>query len=303
MNKFDIFIKELLDNNGLNDDDYIELNEYIKDKLYIMKNEFIEEGKSEEEAIELAINCFERKDFNIKDIINELPCKNKVVSLSIYRKISVALFNLLIFLSVNIYVLINNNDKLHSPITFLIILLLTTLIPYIYVVRNTYNRDLLIKNLLSIYVAYFVFEKITSLTFALLLGNMRLYILHNSCNIYYIAGQIIGAILMIYMTKSKICLSAKSNKKSYLFNMNYIFSTIISLFMIVFFFTIFNNDYYLKRVISKTLFITESNIWFVKLNDQYFIPNIGLYLLLVVFLRLIYITIKKIIQSKTKNSL
>lgn len=52
MNKFDIFTKKLLANKGLNDTDYIELNEYIKDKLYIMKNEFIEDGKSEEESID-----------------------------------------------------------------------------------------------------------------------------------------------------------------------------------------------------------------------------------------------------------
>ncbi|MEN8432953.1 hypothetical protein NX821_000038 [Clostridium septicum] len=82
MNKFDIFTKKLLANKGLNDTDYIELNEYIKDKLYIMKNEFIEDGKSEEESIDLAINYFQKKDFNIKDIINELPYKNKVVNLS-----------------------------------------------------------------------------------------------------------------------------------------------------------------------------------------------------------------------------
>lgn len=288
MNKFDIFTKKLLANKGLNDTDYIELNEYIKDKLYIMKNEFIEDGKSEEESIDLAINYFQKKDFNIKDIINELPYKNKVVNLSIYRKINVSLLNLLIYLSLNIYVFINNNDKVRSPITFLITLLLTMLIPYIYVMRNTYNHDFRIKNLLSIYIIYFIFEKSTSLAFALLLGNTRLYILHNSYNMYYIISQIIMAIFMIYMTKIKIYLSVKSDKKIYWFNTRYIFLTIISLFMMLFFFTVFNNDYYLNRAIRKTLFITESNILFVELNNQYFIPNIGLCLLLIIFLRLIY---------------
>ncbi|MBU5483606.1 hypothetical protein KQI86_04640 [Clostridium sp. MSJ-11] len=85
MNDFEIFINKILENSGINDHDKEELKFEFYDHLMLLKEEYIEKGYCEREAISRSISDFGMH--GIAEIKDSLPSKNKYSSFSIRHKV------------------------------------------------------------------------------------------------------------------------------------------------------------------------------------------------------------------------
>lgn len=289
MNKFDGFIKSLLDHKGLNDEAYEELFAEIKDYLTLSKNEYISKGYTHHESIKLALENFPKENYNIKTIAEDLPCKNTVNKLSLIRKINLILIMLTIFLAANAFMTIKNYSDISIIILNVLTLVINITIAYIYVIKAVHTNKS--KELLNIYTFYFLLEKLVSFVSIFLLGTHSTFLIKSSFNIPCLIIYI--TLVMILLIKAKNLRVTKISKFNYWFNAKYLLSIIVSLLMMTLYFSIFSNNYYLKRALGNKLYLSTNNALYVSLNNTYIIPNIGLILLIFIILVTIYGLLKK----------
>lgn len=139
MNEFDRFIRPVLNDRGINEEDKKELDIELRDHLNCLKKDFIEKGHNEAEANKLAIKEFGEVNALGNTLKRYLVSKNKVRTLT-------------------------NDNKIKGILVMLITYFITTLFYTIVINQplvDAYNVLVAFVSVASIYILNFATEKIS----------------------------------------------------------------------------------------------------------------------------------------------
>lgn len=308
MEVFNAYIKELLDERGINEQDKKDLEFEIKDHLMLLENEYLIKGLSEKDAIKLSIKDFGESNFIGNSIKKNLPSHNKYPDFTFKERAQCLLSMFLVYF---IYIFVLSYATFLSQISdslffYLGMAIVVTLTSFILVNKKVNDNKNKLKNIISCNIQFFIIEKVFMSLFILIISSIRGgngFSLFNTYifNWIYILSFILFTSCSVIITKhvmNKITLNLKNNYN------NTITSTIlfiISVLFMILYILIPNRFYVLRKIIISILGsdITNvsKNIFFMVINNSLVIPNIGLVILIILCIRLILHIKKKGIES------
>lgn len=310
MLEFDIYIKNLLNERGINEQDKEDLYYEIKDHLMLLKNEYISKGLSEGESVKLAIKQFGDSNFIGNNIKRNLPSNNKLKDFT-YKESAKCLLNtfliyfVFICLSATVF-----NVIVRSALFNISLALVVTLTSFIFINNKLNTKRNKIKNILVCNILFFIIEKAFMSIFTILALNIRggsadslIITLKNSYifNPVYNIAFVLLTLGSIIATKYIWDIFFENIRNTY--NSTFV-STIlfsISILLLFMYYLIPNRFYILRKIIinlmGSDITSVNKNILFIVINKGFVIPNIGLVLLVLLCIRLMIQVRKKGIQS------
>ncbi|MCB2342500.1 permease prefix domain 1-containing protein [Clostridium estertheticum] len=306
MSGFEVYVKDILNERGINEHDKKDLAFEIEDHLMLLKNEYLDKGLSENEAIKLSIKDFGESNSIGNSIKNNLPSHNKYLDFTFKEKVQCLseMFLIYFFILVSCATFLNVN--IYTIFFYVSMDLVVILTSFIFVNRKVNNVKNKVKNIIHINIQFFIIEKIVMSLFFIIslpirggtniletkLPLMNFYIF----NWIYIIGFILLTLISLIITKyvmNKVTHNIKNNYN------NTITSTILfitSILFIILYILIPNRFYVLRKILISIMGsdITEvsRNALFMVINNNFIIPNIGLVILIILCIRLV-IHIKK----------
>jgi hypothetical protein len=306
MSGFEVYIKEILDERGINEHDKKDLEFEIKDHLMLLKNEYLDKGLSENEAIKLSIKDFGESNSIGNSIKNNLPSNNKYPDFTFREKVQCLsemflVYFLLLFSCETFFKM-----EVYSIFFYVGAALVVTLTSFIFINKKVNNDKNKVKNIIRINIQFFIIEKIVMSLFFIIslpirggtniletkLPLMNFYIF----NWIYIIGFILFTLISVIITKyvmDKVTHNFKNNYN------NTITSTVLfitSILFIILYILIPNRFYVLRKILisimGSNITDVSRNVFFMVINNNFIIPNIGLVILIILCIRLV-IHIKK----------
>ncbi|MBX4260388.1 hypothetical protein KTC96_22725 (plasmid) [Clostridium estertheticum] len=308
MNAFNSYIKELLDERGINENDKKDLEFEIKDHLMLLKNEYLDRGLSEKDAIKSSIEDFGKSNFIGNDIKKNLPSHNKYPDFTFKEKIQcLSEMFLVYFIFTFIFSYAPFFIKISDSIFFYLdMAIVITLTSFIFVNKKVNNNKNKVKNIIICNIQFFIIEKIFMSLFIIITSSITGSSQFSLTKIYvfnwiYILAFILLTLCSVIITKYVM------NKVPYTLKNNYnntVTSTmlfIISILFIIMYVLIPNRYYVLRKIIigiiGSDITDVSRNAFFMVINNSFVIPNVGLIILLILFIKLVLHIKKKGIKS------
>ncbi|MBU3156437.1 permease prefix domain 1-containing protein [Clostridium estertheticum] len=311
MSGFEVYIKDILNERGINEHDKKDLEFEIKDHLILLKNEYLDKGLSENEAIKLSIKDFGESNSIGNSIKNNLPSHNKYPDFTFREKIQ-CLSEMFLIYFLLLFSCVTFLEKYVNSIFFYVCAaLVVTLTSFLFINKKVNNDKNKVKNIIRINIQFFIIEKIVMSLFFIIalpirggtniletkLPLMNFYIF----NWIYIIGFILLTLISVIITKyvmNKVTHNIKNNYN------NTITSTILfiaSILFIIMYILIPNRFYVLRKILISIMGsdITDvsRNAFFMVINNNFIIPNIGLIILIILCIRLVLHIKKKGFKS------
>jgi len=308
MTGFEAFIKELLNERGINEYDRKDLEFEIKDHLMLLKNDYLDKGLSEKEAIKLSIKDFGESNFIGNGIKNNLPSHNKYPDFTFREKVQ-CLSEMFLIYFLFIFVCSTFVTNYFNSIFFYIgIAIVVTLTSFIFVNQKVNNNKNKLKNIIKCNIQFFIIEKVLMWLIFITIGQIIKggYLISSLKDFYifnwiYIVGFILLTFSSVIITKYVMTNETHNLKNNY---NNTITSTILfitSILCIIMYILIPNRFYLLRKIIISIIGsdITQvsRNVFFMVINNSFVIPNIGLIILIILCIRLALNIKKKGIES------
>jgi hypothetical protein len=316
MNGFEAYIKELLSERGINEHDKKDLEFEIEDHLLLLKNEYVDKGLSEKDAIKSSIKDFGESNFIGNSIKNNLPSHNKFIDFSSKERMNCLLEMFLIYFVFKFIGNVEQNAYSNSMISYAIMTIPVLCTSFIFINKKLKDEKNKIKNIVLCNTLFFILEKIImsgygifrlivvdkiSVTIHIINGAKSLYLF----DFQYIITFLLGTLCSIILTKLLSNKLLKGIKNTYNYSVK---STVISitsiLLMLLYLLTLNMNTYSLGLITDRIQHITGFNIvsingnpLFTIMNDKLIVPNIGLFVLIMLFIRLIIRVRKKGLKS------
>ena len=307
---FETYIRKLLDERGINEQDKKELYYEIKDHLMLLKNEYIRKGLSEEEAVKLSIKDFGDSNFIGNNIKRNLPSNNKYDNFSFREK---ALCLLEMFLVYFIFICLCAtvwNVTAISTFFNIGMAIVITLTSFIFINKKLNNEKVKLKNLLICNISFFIIEKVMMSLFAIVALNIKggstdyMVLALKSSYIFnsaYIVAFILLTLGSVVVTKCIGDLLFKDIRNTYNYTLISFILFIISILLLFMYYLIPNRFYVLRKIlidaIGADITSVSKNIFYIVINNDYVIPNIGLLLLVILCIKVVLHIKKKGIES------
>lgn len=307
MDRVESYIKELLYERGINEHDKKDLEFEIKDHLMLLKNEYLDKGLSEKDAIELSIKDFGESNSIGNDIKNNLPSHNKYIDFMFRERAQCLLYMFLLYFLFIFSCATFLNKNFTSLFFYIGTAMVVILTSFIFVNKKVNNDKNKVKNIIRINIQFFIIEKIVMslffLTAVTIRGGANIPPLINFYifNWIYIVGFILLTLSSVIITKytvTKVFDNIKNNYNTTIIT-TILFS--ISILFIIIYYLIPNRFYVLRKIIISMLGSDITNVtrhlFFIVINNSFIIPNIGLIILIILCIRLVIRIKKKGIQS------
>lgn len=316
MTGFELYIKELLNERGINENDKKDLEFEIKDHLMLLKNEYLDKGVAEQQAIELSIKDFGDSNFIGNGIKVNLPSHNKIADFSIKDKVNCLFEMLLIYFIFRYFWDISIHNDFNSMFFYVAMAIPVVGTSFIFINKKLMFEKNKIRNILFCNILFFTSEKIIMSGYSIFRLmvidkiNSLPYLLNSVKNSYLLDWRYIGIFLLstlgsIILTKllGNILLNGIRNTYNYHLSSMIIFVAGILLF-ILYSLILCAVPYRLVLFIDRITNITgfqintfNRNPLFILINNKLIIPNIGLLILLTLFVKLIMHIRKKGLKS------
>lgn len=310
MFEFETYIKKLLDERGINEQDKEELYYEIKDHLILLKNEYLSKGISEEEAVKLSIKDFGESNFIGNNIKKNLPSNNKYNDFS-FREKALCLLEMFLVYFIFICLCATAWNVITKSTFFNIgIAVVVTLTSFIFINRKLNNEKNKVKNLFICNILFFIIEKIIMSLFAIVAFNIRggitdslVLILKNYYifNLMYIAAFILLTLGSIIVTKYIGNVLFKDIRNTYNYTLVSFVLFVISILLLFAYYLIPNRFYVLRKIlinaIGADITSVSKNIFYTVINNGFIIPNIGLLLLVILCIKLVLHIKRKGLES------
>ncbi|MCD3206751.1 hypothetical protein G8T60_12715 [Clostridium botulinum C] len=306
MKIFEEFIENILKNNGINNNDKEDLKNELMDHLIMLKKDYLDKGKSEQEAIQLSIDSFGNTSFLGYNLKSNLPSKNKHTKLNIKNQLECLFFMISTYILLTIISSFNNLNIGKVSILFSAFLsVMIYSISFIYILTKVCFRENQIKSILILNITYFLCEKlivfICNLLFTVVLNSKstnifesNIFLYKYSYNLNYVIISIFIILISYIITKYLPDKIRDKFKNYYDFNLLYIILFLLSLLMTLLYFVCASSPYFCYRIalyfnISKFKII-DTNILYILLNNNdnnLVIPNIGLLILSILIIKIL----------------
>lgn len=307
MTGFETFIKGLLNQRGINEQDKKDLQFEIEDHLLLLKKEYLDEGLSEQDAIKLSIKDFGDSNVIGNNIKNNLPSGNKATELSISEKISCLLEMFLVYFIFKYLWDAFAHADYSSIFLCFAMAIPVTFTSFIFINKRLRDEKNKVKNIILCNTLFFILEKIIMCGFIMCRAiivdrNISLIYLINWFKRYYafdwkyIVVFLLATVCSIILTKllkNELLINIKNN---YNYTAKSIVIFIIAILLTIIYSLILHSETYRldlleNRIVNITGLQISSmslnmNPLFMILNDKFIIPNIGLIILAIIFIRL-----------------
>jgi hypothetical protein len=316
MNGFEAYIKELLSERGINEHDKKDLEFEIEDHLLLLKNEYVDKGLSEKDAIKSSIKDFGESNFIGNSIKNNLPSHNKFIDFSSKERMNCLLEMFLIYFVFKFIGNVEQNAFSNGIVPYVIMTIPVVCTSFVFVNKKIKNEKNKVKNLFYCNILFFILEKIIMSGY----GIFRLIIVDKISassdiinptkslylfDLQYIITFLLATLCSIILTKLLGDKLLKGIKNTYNYSLK---STVISitsiLLMLLYLLTLNTGPYSLGLITDRIQTITGFNILsingnplFAIINNKLIVPNIGLLILIMLFIRLIIRVRKKGLKS------
>lgn len=316
MNGFEDYIKELLSERGINEDDKRDLEFEIKDHLLLLKNEYLDKGLSEKDATKLSIKDFGESNFIGNSIKNNLPSHNKFINFSSKERMNCLLEMFLIYFVFKFLGNVEQNAYSNSMISYIIMTIPVVCASFIFINKKLKDEENKIKNLVLCNILFFILEKIIMSGYGIfrfiILDKISatIHIINSTKSLYlfdwrYITMFLLGTLFSIILTKLLGNKLLKGIKNTYNYSVKSTVIFIMSVLLILLYLLTLNMVPYslalitdgIQNITGFHIMSINGNLLFTIINGKFIIPNIGLLILIMLFIRLIIRVRKKGLKS------
>ncbi|NRT35789.1 hypothetical protein BJV38_001628 [Clostridium beijerinckii] len=303
MSEFKKYANKLLKKTELNRLEKDDLENELVEHLNNMKDDYIKEGMSEKDSIDMTIKNFNQSNF-IKEINNfALNKKLTGINISYLLKINILLILIYLILMIATFSLFRTNQD--STVLYFLTICFILFVNYNYAISHFELKKDIISNISITCIIFFLIEKIgiviLSKIYCVLSNNLEfnnifdLYVFDLKKILIYLATSIIVILISIYHNPN----STKRNFKLSTMDISILF---LSLILNIIYFLYPNRLYLLNLIISKLFNINvnffDKTLLYININNQITIINIGLLLLL---LFIFYKFISSILEIDSKK--
>lgn len=307
MDRINQFINDILDDRGINKEDKDDLRMELLDHILLLKKEYTDKGLDEDKAIELALNNFGNINSIGNGIKRTLPSRNKYKDLTL-GEISKIILAMVLGYSITAVYIISFQEMSYDSLTYYIALGITPIIiNFIYVNLKLASKIKRVKNMIKSLGIFLLVERLLFLmVYAIKVlvhkGSDRVD-LFTFLNFKYMAVYLcIGIIFVIFTSviSDKIVVKIRNPYNSKV--VSNILLTFSLIFMILYY--LFPNRWYIlcsfiEKVLGREVVYVNKNIFFLTINHEILIPNIGLILIIIMGINLIRQVYRKGIESLT----
>lgn len=307
MDRIDQFIKDILDNRGINKEDKEDLKLELMDHILLLKNDYIEKGLDEDKAVELALKDFGNTNTIGNGIKRTLPSRNKYKEFTV-KEISKIILAMVLGYIITVVTIFTSDKLINESLAYYIALvIIPIIISFICVNLKLTSKMKRVKNMIKSLVIFLFVERLLFLMiYAIRLivdkGSSRISII-TLLDFKYIAAYLCIGVVFVGFTSvisDKVVLKIRNPYNSKLFSNILLTSSLI--FMILYY--LFPNRWYIlcrfiEEILGSEIIYVSKNILFLTINHQIFIPNIGLIILIIMGINLVRQMYRKGIESLT----
>lgn len=304
MDRINKFIDDLLSERGITKDDRKDLEVELLDHLMLLKQEYIDSGYNESEAIELAINNFGDTNEIGNSIKKALPSRNKYTDFSKIEISKSVLFMLVGYFITIFYVSTLGSMNYNSFTFYLLISSIPIIIGFMYINLKITTKNKRIKNLFLSLTMFFIAERMLMI---LIYSIGYVVYTNRTANItdlldfkYFFTFLMLGIISIgITIILSNKTVSKIRNPYNAKITSNLLWISSIALMLLYY---VFPNRWYLicrlvESIIDSEVKYVSKNILFLTINHKIILPNIGLIIFVVMGAKLLKQINKKGLES------
>ena len=304
MDRINKFIDDLLSERGITKDDRKDLEIELLDHMMLLKEEYIEAGYNESEAIELAIKNFGDTNEIGNSIKKALPSRNKYTDFSKLEITKGILFMLVGYFLTLFYISSLGSMNYESFTYNLIMSTIPIIIGFAYINLKVTTKIKRVKNLLISLAMFFLSERLLTLLIYVVGYGFYLNRAINLTNLldfkYIVIFLILGIISLIltHLLSDKVVLKIR-NPYNAKITSNLLWISSIALMLLYY---LFPNRWYLlcrfvESIIGDEVIYVSKNILFLTINHKIPLPNIGLIIFIIMGLKLLKQINKKGLES------
>lgn len=281
--EFNKYVNNLLNKTNLNKKEKRDFRNELIEHLNSMKGDYLEKDFSEKDSIAMAIKNFNETNF-LEELTELNTSKLTGVNISfIFQSIliSTSIYYILLLINVSLFS-VNTNSK----IFYFVLIFFTLLVNYFHAFNQFKFKKDIISNFMITSSSFFIIEKlimlITSKTYSLLSTNFEF-------SIFDLYGFSFKEILIYILISIGFIFLAKYDnrhkERKFSLHLSTIDKIILTLSLIfnALFFIYPNRLYILNLVISRLFNFTveyfNKNIFYITINNDFRIFNIGLFLI------------------------
>ncbi|MBS5938766.1 MAG: hypothetical protein KIC47_15470 [Clostridium sp.] len=304
MDRLNEFINDLLSERGITKDDKEDLKIELLDHIILLKQEYIEKGYDEEEAIELALKNFGDINEIGNGIKRTLPSRNKYNDFSKLEISKTVLFMLVGYFLTVFYIVSLGEMNYESLLYNVILSSIPIVIGFAYINLKLTIKIKRIKNLLISLTIFFLCEKVLMLLiYGVAYGvfSNRAVNFIDLLDFKFIVTFLILGLISIVLTNFISDKVASKIRNPYNAKITSNLLWILSVALMLLYYLFPNRWYLLSRfvesIINNEVVHVSKNILFLTINHKIALPNIGLIILIIMGVKLLKQINKKGIES------
>lgn len=301
MIEFRQYVSKLLKKSRLNHSERKDLENELVEHLNNMKDDYMKNGISEEDSINMAIKNFKKSNF-LKEI-NDFTANKKLVGINIHYllKINTILtFIYLILMITNFTLFVADRN---SYLVYFLIICFTLFVNYNYAsICYEFKKDILLNVSITCF-SFFLIEKIVMVILSAIYSAFAPNLEFNILDLYVLDFKKILIYLIISITVILFAKYDTYNTPKRYFNLlaTDIIMLSSSFILIILYFLYPNRLYLLNLAISKIFGVDvqffKKNLLYMSINNKFIIINIGL---LLIFLYTLYKFISRCLKKNFK---
>lgn len=304
MDRINEFINDLLSERGITKDDREDLKIELLDHIMLLKQEYIENGYNEDQAIELALKNFGDTNEIGNGIKRTLPSRNKYNDFSKLEILKTVLFMLVGYFLTVFYISSLGEMNYESFLFNTIISAVPIIIGFAYINLKLTIKIKRVKNLLITLTVFCLCEKVLML---LIYGvgygvySNRAINFIDLLDFKFIVTFLIIGLISIVLTNFISDKVASKIRNPYNAKITSNLLWILSVALMLLYYLFPNRWYLLSRfvesIINNEVVHVSKNILFLTINHKIALPNIGLIILIIMGVKLLKQINKKGIES------
>lgn len=304
MDRINKFIDDLLSERGITKDDRNDLGIELLDHIILLKQEYIESGYDESEAIELAIKNFGDTNEIGNNIKKALPSRNKYTDFSKLEMTKSILFMLVGYFLTLFYISSFGSMNYEGLMYNLIISTIPIIIGFAYINLKMTTKIKRVKNLFISLAIFFLSERLLTLLIYVVGYGFYLNRVIKLTDLvdfkYIVIFLILGIVFTVFTNLLSDKVVAKiRNPYNAKITSNLLWILSIALMLLYY---LFPNRWYLlcrfvESIIGGEVIYVSKNILFLTINHKIPLPNIGLIIFVIMGLKLLKQINKKGLES------
>lgn len=297
MNEFKDYVNKLLKKTNLEHSEREELKKELIEHLNSSKDDHMNNGLSEKEAISKSIENFKKSDFLSE--VNDFTTNKKLYGFNLRYFIKMNLTLIITYMLMIVSSIALTENTVNSNLIYFLIITFVLFINYECACMNFEKKEDIIKNIIIISFSFFLVEKtgVSAIAFIyrsisnnLEMNILDLYVFNISKVFIYLGISILTILLAKYIKRD-----VKNNIKFSIIDIIVLF---LSILLNIIYFLFPNRFYLLNLAISKVLNINiesfNKNFLYMTINNSILIVNVGLLILLLFIIYKFFIKILKI---------